>query len=336
MRSPVRMRRAVALLLLSHSTSVHSFLTANNEWVAPSKDQSMEDIDGRITNGKMPQDKALTRIKLDGESLVTVSSTTSPGPLASGPDNLAAVMSVRTAVPTTTATFLPLEAWCLTHLDQWYHQSQKLKCPFLRRRYGDILDNVEKVMKHTVIRRQCWPLMGPPQAWRPAGANKKLWWVKYKGLSLDELRTFVWRDWKPETGKGYYVTGKLTTACYRDDCLFSGPDPDMPIQGLRKYVGVAAHLFDADQSRATLRSLEIVGDTLVADWQLQGILRLPWRPHLPTFDGTTVYHVDDDGLIERHEEFWEISVAHAFCHTLFPDIAKRIWNDESPDDTNDH
>eukprot|EP00429_Kryptoperidinium_foliaceum_P117239 CAMPEP_0176306672 /NCGR_PEP_ID=MMETSP0121_2-20121125/63618_1 /TAXON_ID=160619 /ORGANISM="Kryptoperidinium foliaceum, Strain CCMP 1326" /LENGTH=158 /DNA_ID=CAMNT_0017648419 /DNA_START=1 /DNA_END=473 /DNA_ORIENTATION=+ len=158
--------------------------------------------------------------------------------------------------------------------------------------------------------------MGPPQAMRPAGVNKKLQRMKYKGVSLEELRTFVWRDWKPETGKGYYITGKLTTACYRDDCLFSGPDPDMPIKGLRKYVGVAAHLFDFDQSRATLKSLEVVDDTLVAEWRLRGILRLPWHPHLPTFSGKTVYHVDTDGLIEQHEEFWNISVAHAFCFTL--------------------
>ena len=191
-------------------------------------------------------------------------------------------------------------------------------------------------MKLTVIRRQCWSLMGPPQAWRPAGVNKKLQRIKYKGVSLEDLRTLVLNDWKPDTGKGYYVTGKLTTACYRDDCFFLGPDPDMPIRGLRKYVGVAAHLFDTDQSRATLHSLQIVNDTLVAEWELKGIIRLPWHPSLPTLSGTTIYHVDSDGLIERHEEFWNISVAYAFCFTLFPDLAKILWKTTAENDVSHH
>lgn len=219
----------------------------------------------------------------------------------------------------------PLEAWCLTHLDQWYQESQSIKCPFLRRRYGDVLDKAEAIMKNTVIRRECWPLMGPPQAWRPPGMNKKQQLIKHKYSSLESLKDHISYDWKPESGKGYYVTGKLTTACYRDDCLFLGPDPDMPIKGLRKYVGVAAHLFDVDASRTTLHSLEIVDDALEAKWELKGILRLPWHPSLPTLSGKTIYHVDAEGLIERHEEFWDISVAEAFCFTLFPKLARYIW-----------
>jgi Uncharacterized conserved protein (DUF2358) len=227
------------------------------------------------------------------------------------------------------AILSPLEAWCLAHLDRWYHQSQAVKCPFFRRRYGDLLDNLEQVMKYTIIRRECWPLMGPPQAWRPAGANKKQQLIKYKNIAIEDLRTHILSDWKPETGKGYYVTGKLTTACYRDDCLFLGPDPDMPIKGLRKYIGVAAHLFDGDASRTTLHSLNVVGNTLEAEWQMKGILRLPWRPSLPTLSGRTVYHIDEDGLIDVHEEFWDISASRAFCFTLFPGLSKHIWKDSN-------
>jgi hypothetical protein len=207
-------------------------------------------------------------------------------------------------------------------------KSQALKCPFMRRRFGDILDNVEQVMKYTVIRRESWPLMGPPQALRPAGCNKKRSRIKYRGLALEELKAYILHDWKAETGKGYYVTGKLTTAIYRDDCLFLGPDPDMPIRGLRKYVGVAAHLFDYHESCAALKSLAVVDDTVVAEWRLQGILHLPWRPRLPTFYGRTVYHINAEGLIDRHEETWNMSVAHAFCHTLLPELAQHIWKEE--------
>lgn len=234
------------------------------------------------------------------------------------------------------AVLSPLEAWCLSRLDQWYAKSQSFKCPFMRRRSGDILDTLESVMKHTMIRKECWPIMGPPQAHRPAGTNKKTNAIKYKGLSLSELHQNVLQDWKPDTdGKGYYITGKLTTPIFRDDCLFLGPDPDMPIHGLRKYVGVASHLFDYDTSRATLHSLEMKEDknALVAKWTMSGILRLPWRPALPTFSGTTTYHIDDEGLIYCHEETWDCSAMRAFCHTLLPDIANAIWkSDDSQDE----
>jgi hypothetical protein len=234
---------------------------------------------------------------------------------------------------TVTTTLSPVESWCLSSLDRWYITSQSMKCPFFRRRSGDFLDTLEIVIKHTIIRKECWPLMGLPQAFRPAGTNKKTNTIKYVGLNLKQLYDLVLEDWKPETdGKGYYITGKLTTQIYRDDCLFLGPDPDMPIHGLRKYVGVASHLFDYETSRAVLRSLDIAEDNfetgraLVAKWTMSGILRLPWKPSLPTFSGQTTYHINEDGLITCHEEKWDCSVIRAFCHTLLPDLANRIWS----------
>lgn len=318
--STSRINCVLGFLLLSRDVSVLCYIHGNNQHRAT--------IPGSTESTTIPQptqDQAQISIGKQHDRLIS----SRPGSGISSHDDssvsVAMPLHVHPSSATTTSTLSPLEAWCLTNLDGLYHQSQAMKCPFLRRRYGDILDNVEKIMKLTVIRRQCWSLMGPPQAWRPAGVNKKLQRIKYKGVSLEDLRTLVLNDWKPDTGKGYYVTGKLTTACYRDDCFFLGPDPDMPIRGLRKYVGVAAHLFDTDQSRATLHSLQIVNDTLVAEWELKGIIRLPWHPSLPTLSGTTIYHVDSDGLIERHEEFWNISVAYAFCFTLFPDLAKILW-----------
>jgi Uncharacterized conserved protein (DUF2358) len=255
----------------------------------------------------------------------------------------------------------PIEAWCLTRLDTWYSRSQSTKCPFLRRRSGDILDTVETLLNMFVIRPEC---QQTPQAHRPAGTNKKSNTIKYKHLPPQQLQQYVLQDWKKgETGnKGYYVTGKLTTAVYRDDCLFLGPDPDMPIHGTRKYVGVASHLFDYTASEAVLHTLKVVrlqdlptarlrperkqdiklrrqlkncssGDNsnefcLVADWTISGILRLPWHPSLPTFSGQTIYHVDNDGLIVCHEESWDCSALQAFCYTLFPELADRIWQHE--------
>lgn len=225
-----------------------------------------------------------------------------------------------------TATLSPLEALCLHKMDIWYRKSQSQKCPFLRRRAGDTLDNIEVLMKHLIIREQCWHLMGPPQAWRPCGLNKKQALQKYNTVSPDLLHEIVMHDWKNETGKGYYITGKLTTACYRDDCVFLGPDPDMPVRGLRKYIGVAAHLFDSETSHARLVSLQFdEDDVLEASWVMTGILRLPWKPTLPKVTGKTRYLTDARGLVWCHEESWDVSVAYAFLATLFPKLVHRFW-----------
>jgi len=213
----------------------------------------------------------------------------------------------------------PLEVWCLSNMDVWYRKSQTKKCPFLRRRFGDLLDIAEVLTKHLVIRKQCWPLMGVPQAYRPVSRRLDSQ-VKYRGLSREELRKKLLQDWKVASGKSYYVTGKLTKEIYRDDCLFLGDDPDMPIRGLRKYVGVAQHLFASEKSHSTLQSLEAVDDCIVARWTLNATLRLPWKPAMPQLLGQTTYHIDQDGLIEKHEESWNISAVAAFAATFFPNL----------------
>lgn len=225
-----------------------------------------------------------------------------------------------------TAILSPLEALCQHKMDVWYETSQRQKCPFLRRRLGDILDNLELCLKHIVIRKKCWGLIGPPRACRSHQINKRQVYSKLKNVSKEQLHHTILEDWKTDTGKGYYITGKLTTSCYRDDCLFLGPDPDMPILGLRKYVGVAAQLFETETSKADLLSLEFDNsDRLVAHWELTGILRLPWKPALPRITGKTTYIQDADGLIQCHEESWDISVLYAFMYTFFPQFTNRFW-----------
>jgi hypothetical protein len=132
-------------------------------------------------------------------------------------------------------------------------------------------------------------------------------------------------DWCCHNNKGYYVTGRLTTAVYRDDCLFDGPDPDMPVRGLRKYLNAASQLFDQRQSRSELLDLKIKSGVIVARWRMKGILRLPWRPAVPEWTGTTTYYTDDDGLIYKHKETWDVSVIQAFLQTLWPALAERIY-----------
>lgn len=144
-------------------------------------------------------------------------------------------------------------------------------------------------------------------------------------------------DWKPDhRHKGYYITGRLNTTIYRDDCWFDGPDPDMPVRGVRKYLNAASQLFDTSTSTAELLSLEIgepspqsrqpkSKSTIVARWKLKGVLHLPWHPSLPVWTGRTTYHLDDEHMIYRHEEEWDISVAQAFTQTLWPEVGNVLW-----------
>ena len=175
------------------------------------------------------------------------------------------------------------------------------------------------VIRFLIIRHKSLPLQ--PPGWRCEGDTSP----KRIGLSPHELVEVIRRDWRQETNKGYYITGCLDRTVYRDDCLFDGPDPDMPVKGLRKYLNAASQLFDQRTSRAELIALQIQDDVIVAQWRMKGVLRLPWRPAVPTWTGSTTYHTDEDGLIYRHVETWDKSVIQAFLQTLWPELADRIW-----------
>ncbi|OEU12671.1 hypothetical protein FRACYDRAFT_243928 [Fragilariopsis cylindrus CCMP1102] len=229
-------------------------------------------------------------------------------------------------------TFSPLEAWSMSKLDRWYSSSQSIKCPFFRRRYGDSLDMMEGLMKHTIIRKERWHLMGAPQAHRPAGTNNKLNKVKYKGLSPKQLQEYILNDWKAETGKGYYITGKLTTAIYRDDALFLGPDPDLPLSGLRKYVGVATHLFDYHSSSTELESLEIIqNNNTNNNNNNNNNSSKDVKEELEEEEETNI------ALVARWKlrESWDSSALEVFCCTFLPKIANRIWPNSNNDDDDD-
>lgn len=221
----------------------------------------------------------------------------------------------------------PLEAWCVSNMDIWYSKSLSIKCPFLKRRMADLLDAMDMVMRFLVIRHKSLDLLGPPPGCRSSKMSK----IKHGELSMEEKLEALRRDWREETNKGYYITGRLNTTIYRDDCFFDGPDPDMPVRGLRKYLNAASQLFDHATSSAELLSLEITSETTIqARWRLQGVLHLPWHPRLPPWTGTTTYHFnDDDGLIYLHVETWDISVLRAFTQTLWPSAASVIWRSDN-------
>ena len=233
----------------------------------------------------------------------------------------------------------PFESWCVSHLEKMYTQALSIRCPFWKRRASDILDALDEIMRFLVIRHKSLDLVGPPAGWKLDGIQKS------KYLDSDELLLLIRADWQVKTNKGYYITGRLNTTIYRDGCVFDGPDPDMPVRGLRKYLNAASQLFDPVHSRAELLSLEVVEDQLegiyqrgkghqslykyapiVATWRMWGVLRLPWKPILPEWTGTTTYFRDEEGLIYKHVETWDMSTLQAFVKTFWPDLAEGIWD----------
>lgn len=248
------------------------------------------------------------------------------------------------------------------NLDQLYDRSSAIKCPFFRRRAADLIDDAAMVAQFLLIRHKSLPgvsdlfLDGDLQAsavpedvmsvfsapgCKPLGRHIQRHSDgtarKTRDLPLSEVAQRIRSDWTGGAGgegKGYYITGRLDSTVYRDDCLFTGPDPDMPVRGLRKYLSAAAHLFDPRESSATLLSMTFQEDgggrgcgTVEVRWRLGGVIMLPWHPTVEPWTGTTTYHLDEEGLVYLHEEEWDISVWRAFICTLFPEAKDwRIWS----------
>ena len=232
--------------------------------------------------------------------------------------------------------------------------STTIKCPFFKRRIADTIDNVAMITRFLIIRhKSLWPSLdiamdmefmqapGCKAIGRHIQTNADGTSIKHKLLPLETILQIIVHDWSPTNHKGYYITGKLNSTIYRDDCLFDGPDPDMPVRGVRKYLGAASNLFDSSQSFATMLNVEIVekedkykvnhrgfgGRVIQVRWSMEGVLMLPWRPKVKPLSGWTKYYVDEEGLIAYHEEGWDISVMEAFVGTILPEVGDRIWGE---------
>ena len=268
-------------------------------------------------------------------------------------------------------------------LDAMYDRSASIKCPFFRRRAADLIDDASAVGRFLLARHKSLPFVSNllmeeeevvvlaggdddddgdddgrrsasssssfpvPPGCKPLGRHiGRDGAGKSRHLHVSEVARRVRGDWTSGalgSSKGYYITGRLDSTLYRDDCLFTGPDPDMPVRGLRKYLGAASSLFDPRRSDAELLSLthdESGGASggggggggrgvIEARWRLGGVINLPWHPTVEPWTGTTRYHLDDEGLIRLHEEGWDISVWRAFACTLIPGARTwRIWGND--------
>lgn len=197
-------------------------------------------------------------------------------------------------------------------------RAQMIKCPFWRRRFTDSLEVMLQAVTWAIRTRHkslplpiLSPLSSSPRRGEHGGPTAK----KLTHLDMMMRLAIIRQDF---IKRQYYVTGRLTAALYRDDCLFDGPDPDGRVRGLRKFCDAAAGLFDTRLSHVDLVDIYVRDERLiVAEWRLQGALMLPWRPYIKPYLGSTLYEFDDDGLVCSHVETWRISVVDAFLSVVW-------------------
>jgi len=190
-------------------------------------------------------------------------------------------------------------------LDSLLSSSRGIRCPFWRRRAGDVIDGARGMVDFVVSRHKSLDVLPA----RPMG-------TKLRGAALVDVMAIVEQD---ILSGQYYVTGRLTQGVYDDSCLFDGPDPDMPVRSLQRYGDALRGLFDPKLSTFSLIEMRAVGPrTFTTSWRLDGALRLPGSPRIKPYVGTTLYELGDDGLICSHTENWSISALDAFVSTVFP------------------
>ena len=160
-------------------------------------------------------------------------------------ENGTSIVSHETSPSSSTTTeeeaiVLPgFQQWMIDSLKKSYDKALSIPCPFFRRRAADAMDAIDMILRFLLIRHKSVVSMLEPPGWRCKGDTTP----KTYGITITELAETIRKDWKLENDKGYYITGRLSTSIYRDDCFFEGPDPDMPVRGLRKYLNAASQLF---------------------------------------------------------------------------------------------
>ena len=189
-------------------------------------------------------------------------------------------------------------------------RSRTIKCPFFRRRAGDLVESGQWIMDFLASRHKSLALDSlavlPP---RSMGS-------KMLRATVADVMPVVRKDIEESQ---YYVSGRLTQAVYSDSCCFDGPDPDLPVRSLARYTDALRGLFNTRLSRIELLQMEQCGPReFTVHWRLEGALRLPGAPRIKPYLGCTLYELDDDGLICSHTEAWSISALDAFVSTVFP------------------
>ena len=142
---------------------------------------------------------------------------------------------------------------------------------------------------------------------------------KRLGSSDEEIKSILEADLAVNQ---YFVTGKLSTEIFSDDCRFIDPTND--IVGLSRYLTALTLLFDPASSSVQLKRIAVVGPRRIeAVFVLGGYLKFPWKPFVKPFEGTVTYALNEDGLVETQSQTWTVSALDALLETFTPTMGEQ-------------
>jgi len=117
----------------------------------------------------------------------------------------------------------------------------------------------------------------------------------------------------------YFVTGRLTTEIFDNQCEFVDPTNDTT--GPENYLRALRVLFDpARSSVRLLEDIEVINEsTLRGVAVLEGVLKLPWKPRISPTTVTVTYTRDPNtGLITKQSESWDRQPLSALIEIFKP------------------
>lgn len=134
----------------------------------------------------------------------------------------------------------------------------------------------------------------------------------------------VLRILKSDYENAYFVTGVFTGAIYAEDCIFE--DPTIRFRGKQLYsrnLKLLVPFFDSPSIGllAIEKSSVLETNFVMAKWRLRTYLKLPWKP-LISIDGSTLYELDENFLIVRHAESWNVSALEAVGQIFTPTFGR--------------
>ncbi|KAL5198139.1 hypothetical protein ABZP36_001651 [Zizania latifolia] len=118
--------------------------------------------------------------------------------------------------------------------------------------------------------------------------------------SMDDVVAVLEADYQ----QAYFLTGNFTPDIYAEDCLFE--DPTIKFRGRSRY-----------SQNLDLLGLRVETKFIMATWTLRTYLRLPWRP-LIAIRGNTTYDLDEEYMVTRHAESWDVSALEAISQIFVP------------------
>ncbi|XP_030520991.1 uncharacterized protein LOC115734382 isoform X3 [Rhodamnia argentea] len=136
--------------------------------------------------------------------------------------------------------------------------------------------------------------------------------------SVDDVVMILTADYE----KAYFVTGVFTSAIYAEDCIFEDPTIRFRGKGLyERNLKLLVPFFD--HPSIILHNIQKGDDEtyILARWKLRTYLKLPWRP-LISIDGKTVYELDDNFVMIRHAESWNVSALEAIGQIFTPSFGR--------------